>query len=250
MAVAYKTYLGSGSATSSGTTVSITTTAAIAVDDLVVVRVASDNLNATTPTFTCVDGGNTYTVQRQGAVNATAAAGVAGAILTSRATVARPIGSLITITLSGSVAHKATYAESFTGVFNTVRSTPVGATGTATAASAGASGTVNAGDLVLGMIANETRGTITGDSDTLNGSWSAQNFLRSATSGSDASCVTTAGQYKIATASGAQTYNVTAVGAEWLCQCVVLQADPAITLAVDNASHGQYGQQRQLRRSC
>ena len=56
---------------------------------------------------------------------------------------------------------------------------------------------------------------------------------RSATSGSDATCVSVAGQYKIATATGAQTYNVTAVAAEWVCQCVVLQAspDPAITQA-------------------
>ena len=56
---------------------------------------------------------------------------------------------------------------------------------------------------------------------------------QSATSGSDATCVTVAGQYKIATATGAQTYNVTAVGAEWLCQCIVLQAtpEPAITQA-------------------
>ena len=234
MAVAFKTSLGNGLATASGTTIAITTTAAIAIGDLVVVRWASDNLNATTPTATCADGGNTYTVLRQAAVNATAAAGVAGGMLASKATVARPTSSTITVTLSGSVAHRCVIAESFTGVENTTRVAAVGATGTATAASAGATAAgIVAGDLVLGHIANETRGTITGDTDTTNGSWSTQVTHRSATSGSDATCVSVAGQYKIPNAAGAQTYNVTAVGAEWVCQCVVLQAtpDPAITQA-------------------
>ena len=234
MAGAFKTTLGTGQATTSGTTIVITTTAAIDIGDLVVVRWASDNLSATTPTATCADGGNTYTVLRQAAVNATAAAGVAGGILATKATVARPSGSTITVTLSGAVAHKCAYANSFTGVENTTRVAAVGATGTATAASAGATAAgILAGDLVLGHIANETRGTITGDSDTVNGSWSTQVKHQSATSGTDSACVSVAGQYKIATAGGAQTYNVTAVGAEWVCQCVVLQAtpDPAITQA-------------------
>ena len=231
MPVAPKAALGTGLATASGTTIVITTTAAIDIGDLVVVRWASDNLNATTPTATCADGGNTYTVLRQGAVNATAAAGVAGGMLASKATVARPSGSTITVTLSGAVAHKCAIAESFTGVENTTRVAAVGATGTVAAASAGATAAgVLAGDLVLGHIANETRGTITGDSDTTNGAWSTQISHRSATSGSDATCVSVAGQHKIPTAGGAQTYNVTAVAAEWLCQCVVLQATPDPTL--------------------
>ena len=139
MPVAFKTALGTGLGTSSSTTVTITTTAAIAIGDLVVVRVATDNLNATTPTFTCADGSaNSYTIHRQGAVNATAAAGVAGAIFCRKATAARASGSTITITLSGAVAHKACFAESFTGAENTVRSAAVSATGTSTAgASAG-----------------------------------------------------------------------------------------------------------------
>ena len=202
MAVAVKASpLGTSLSTSSSTTLAIAHTG-IEIGDFIVVRIATDNLSATTPTFTCADGSaNVYTLQRQGAVNATAAAGVAGAIFTCKATVARPAGG-ITVTLSGAVAHKAGYLESFTGVENTVRSAAVGATGTATAASAGASGTVNAGDLVLGFLANETRGAITGDTDTTNGSWSAIVQQRSATSGSDATCVSVAGQYKIATASG------------------------------------------------
>jgi len=234
MPAAFKRSLGSGLSTSSGTTVTITTTGAIDVGDLVVVRVASDNLSGTTPTFTVTDGGNTYTVLRQAAgFSSTAAAGVAGGMFATKATVARPAGSTITITLSGAVAHKAAYAESFIGADNTPRAAAIGMTGTATAASAQAFAGILAGDLVLGMIANETRGTITGDSDTGGGSsWSAQVLARSATSGTDANCVTAAGQYKVPTANATITYNVTAVAADWVVMCAVLQAAPGFSAAV------------------
>ena len=224
MPAAFKTALGTGQATTSGTTIVITTTAAIDIGDLVVVRWASDNLNATTPTATCADGGNTYTMQRQGAVNATAAAGVAGGILTTKATVARPLGSTITVTLSGAVAHKCAIAVSFTAAENTVRSTAVSATGASTSANSGASGAVAVGDLVLGWVAWETRGALTGDADTGGGTWSTIITHRSATSGGDATCVSVGGQYKIPTTTTAQTFNITGASAEWVCGVLVLQA--------------------------
>lgn len=222
----FKLALGNSGNAVSGNTLAVITAGEIAIGDLVVVRWAADNLSATTPTVTITDGGNTYTVLRQAAVNATPAAGVAGGMLATKATVARPSGITITLTFSGAVTAKAAYAESFTGFGTTQRSTAVGATGTATAASAGATGTVSAGDLVLGMIANETRATasIIGDSDTLNGAWSTQAIKSNATTGTDATCVLVAGQYKLANAAGAQTYDVTAVASEWVCQCAVLQA--------------------------
>jgi hypothetical protein len=233
--VSFKTALGSNFNNTSGTSLVITTTAAIAVDDLVVVRWAADNLTATTPTATCADGGNTYSVLIQGGVNATAAAGCVGGILVTKATVARASGSSITLTLSGAVAGKAAYAESFTGALTTVRSAAVSATGTVAAAAVAASGTVNAGDLVLGTLSNETRALpTTGDTDTLNGSWSTLvKVAGGGTSGQDATSVTVAGQYKITTASGAQTYNFTAVASEWWMSTVVLQAapEPSITQA-------------------
>ena len=234
MAVAFKAAVAIGVGTSSSTTLVCTTNGAIAVDDLVVVRVATDNLSATTPTLTCTDsGGNTYVRHHGGAVNATAAAGVAGAIFATKATVAVNIGGTITITLSGAVAHKACFAQSFTGAENTVRSTAVSATGASTAAASPASGTVNAGDLVLGTVSAETRGALGADSDSLNGAWSGMTSQPSATSGSDATCVHVGGQFKIPTASGAQTYNSTIASTDWVASLIVLQAspDPAITQA-------------------
>ena len=233
MPVAFKASLGSGVATSSGTTITITTTANIDVDDLVVVRAAADNLNATTPTFTCADGGNTYTTTVQLARNATAAAGVAGAVMCTKATTAKPAGSTITVILSGAVAHKAAYAESFSGVLNTTRSTPGSLSGASTIAASPASGTVAVGDLVIGAVAYETRGNLTGDADTGGGTWSTLVQARSATSGSDATCVSAAGQYKIPNTITAQTLNISGVSADWVAFVVVLQAtpEPSITQA-------------------
>jgi hypothetical protein len=174
---AFKTALGNNFNNVSGNTLVITTTAAIAIGDLVVVRWAADNLSATTPTATCADsGGNTYTVLRQAAANATAAAGIAGGMLSSLATAAVASGGTITLTFSGAIVGKAAYAESFTNVTNTTRVAAVGssaASGTAATSGASAAGIV-AGDLVLGFSAVQSRTAATGDADTTNGSWSTK----------------------------------------------------------------------------
>lgn len=225
----FKTALGNNGNAASGTTLVITTTAPIAVNDLVVVRVACDNLTVSTPTIAVADsGGNTYTQHRYQGNNGTGAAtGVVSALLATKATAAVATGGTITVTLGTAVTAKAAYAESFRGFNNTVRSTPVGAIGSTAAHGSGASGTVNAGDLVLGLDATETRGAITGDAAAANGTWSAIVTKANAAAGTDATCVTVAGQYLIPTAAGAQTYDPSAAnGLDWATAIVVLQAAP------------------------
>lgn len=223
----FKASLGTQVATASGTTLAITTTAPIAVNDLVVVRVAADNLSATTPTFTCADSGaNTYTTHRQGAVNATAAAGVAGAIMCSKATTAIATGGTITVTLSGAVAARAAYAQSFVGFNNTLRVAAVGSSGTTAAQTSTASATVTAGDLVLGFSATETRGSVIGDSDNAGGPWSAMVTLPNATTGTDATCVTVAGQHKVSSVSTIHSYDPAGPTTEWVCGMLAMQAGP------------------------
>ena len=236
MAVAWKAVVGAVSQTGSSTTLAIPVNTGIDIGDLVVVRWASDNLSATTPTATANDGSsNVYTVLRQGAVNATAAAGVAGGILVCKAIASRPAGNNITLTLSGAVAHKTAYAETYTGVEATVRVAAVGATGTAGGiAPSGGLATISAvGDLLVGHVANETRGTISGSTNTTAGPWSTLASYRSATSGSDAVCVSVGGQYKIIDSNGPYNglnYNPSVVAAEWLVQIVCLQATPNPTV--------------------
>jgi len=222
----FKSALGNNGNASSGTSLVITTTAPIAIGDLVVVRVAADNLNATTPTITCADsGGNTYTSRAFLGVNATAAAGVVGAILSTKATVAVSTGGTITVTLSGAVTAKAAYAESFTGFDDTLRNAAVTASGT-TAASTVTSGSATAGDLVVGLVAVESRAAPTYDTDTTGGAWSTGVNKPSATSGTDSGCVETNGQYKIVNATGAQTFNHTNTATEWVAMVCIFQKTP------------------------
>jgi hypothetical protein len=238
--VAFKSALGNNANNVSGTTLVITTTNPIAIGDFVVVRVAADNTSATAPTFTCADsGGNTYTNQIAN-VNgtSTAGSGVAGAILTRVATAAVATGGTITVTLSPAAVGKAAYAEVFTGVdtdsgFGFDAASALGATTAASVATATAQA-IPVGALVLGACATETRTVPTADSDTLNGSWSAQvTRAGGGTSGQDATSVSAVGQYKIVTAAGQQTYNITTVAAEWVSLVVVFRAlpPPAITQA-------------------
>ena len=208
MVAAFKAALGSATATTSGNTLVITTTAAIALGDLVVVRVATDNLSATTPTFTAMDSGaNTYTTSVQKAQNATPNSGAACAILATRATTAMITGGTITVVLSGAVNCRAAYAESFTGVGLTVRaSNSLGQAAASTSGSGAATPAI--GDLVLGVAAVETSAAITGDPDTTGGPWSAMAAFV-ANTGTSLTSMSLAGQWKVSNAAVPSNYNVT-----------------------------------------
>lgn len=228
-AFAFKSALGSAVDTLSGNTLGIATTAAIAIGDVVVVRIAADNLSATTPTFACSDSaGNVYTTHHQLATQTTAAAGIAGGIMVAKATAAMAAGGSIIVTLSGAVAAKAAYAESFTGGSNVLTSAPVGSTATNGAMGPVVSGLVNSGDLVLGWSAYEMNATaITGDADTVNGSWSTIISLANAAGGTSSTRAQVGGQWKVANAAGAQTLGHSGATADVVGGVVVLASSGA-----------------------
>lgn len=223
----FKRVVGTGVSVTSNTTCVITTTGAIAIGDLVVVRWAADNLTAATPTGTVADsGGNAYTTHCYRGQNASAAGGVVGGIHAALATVAVAAGGTITLTLSGAVAHKSMYAESFFGYTNTLRNAAVVNSGSSVSATV-TSGSATANDLVVGAITVESRAVPTAvDTDTTGGSWSANTNTPSATSGTDTSCVQVNAQYKIATVTGAQTFNQTVTNTDWTAMVAVFQAAP------------------------
>lgn len=185
---------------------------------LVVLCVAADNssANGATNDFTTVTDtlGNTWT-KRQSPVfdNGAASAGVQGAIYTTRQNGgALTTATTITVAFGSSpvaktwtmteISASAGYAE-----FRSGGDKAAGATGTA--ATSGASGTVNVGEVVLASIFIEagTTQTCTGDSDTTNGTWSVlqYNEIGSTTSGS---CIASQAKVQTTTAS-TQTYDVT-----------------------------------------
>lgn len=228
VAVGFKAALGNAAGTTGATTLVITTTAAIAIGDLVVVRVASDNLSATTPTVAATDsGGNTYTSRAFQGVNATAAAGVVGAILATKATAAVASGGTITLTFTpNTAAHKAAYAESFIGFDNTLRVAAATASGASTAATV-TSGSATADDLVVGMVASEDRAVPSAyATDTTRGTWSTGVNKPSTTSGTATTAVEVNGQHKIVNATGTQVYANTVTNSDWAALVCVFQKAP------------------------
>lgn len=220
-----KATLGDGAVTSAGTTCTITTVAAIARGDLVVVRWAADNLSASTPTGTITDsGGNSYTSHAFRGNNATAAGGVVGGIAATKATVAVAAGGTITLTLSGSVTMKAMFALSFVGFNNTLRNAVVVASGSSTTPTV-TSGSANPGDLVIGATAIESRAVPSAyATSSTGGSWSTGFVKPSQTTGTDASQVEISGQHKIPNASGTQVYANTISTTDWASLIAIFQA--------------------------
>jgi hypothetical protein len=225
---AFRALLGNHSLTASGNSIILNISPAF-VGELVVVRLACDNLSASTPTITSVvsSPANTWTQVAFRGQNATANAGVIGAVWVSKLTADMPNGSPITFTFSANTTHRCLYAAAFTGVEATLRNAAVVDSGSGTASTV-TSGNALAGDLVIGAVAIESRTAPTYDTDTTNGSW-AGNFVKPAVaSGSDTSTVEIAGQYKIVTADGPQTFNLTNANTDWAAMVAVFQATPGV----------------------
>jgi hypothetical protein len=220
----FRRAVGNAVSTTSGNTLVITTTAPILINELLVIRVAADNLSATTPTITATMGaGDAITSQAFRGQNATGAGGIVGAILARRDTGKHyPTGTTITITFSGAIAHKAAYAEAFYGFQNVLRNAVVLASGATTAATV-TSGTPTSGDLVIGAAAIESRVAPTAyDTDTSAGSWSTGVVVPSATTGSpDTGFVEITGQSKVVNAATAQTYNLTNANTDWAAMVAI-----------------------------
>ena len=213
------TTAGTGTSTSSGTSLTVTH-GVVDVGETLVVGVVADNVtNATLPTISSITkaAGETNNWVLIGSVDsstATAGGGVRGMLYAITAKV-RWAAATQTITLSTAITAKAAVSRTFYGVTTTARGTvPSGTTGAAGVSTAGTPTATTAGtalvtgDLVLGLAVTEST-TIPGlDSDTLNGSWVGFS-AGLATSGNATTAVALRPQYKIVTAAGAQTFNPT-----------------------------------------
>lgn len=160
--------------------------------------------------------GNTWTVAPSTAVvfdNGAAAAGVQGSIWTT----AQNAGLLqtsttITVTLGTATTAKSgtlTQISSSLGTVSVRTSGAKSAGATGTAATLGASASVNVGEAILAAFFIEagTTQTCTGDGDTTNGSWTALQYAEIGSTTSGNCC---ASQAKIqTTAASTQTYDVT-----------------------------------------
>lgn len=203
--------VGTGTNTTSGTTLAVTASTNIAAGTVLLIALTFDNHASTTaPTLSLsASGGGTWTqcATTYGAgVTTTAGSGIWGAVFVTTTTSAISSGATITtVTFGSAVVKKIAQVVGYTGVTTTTRvSWSVGAlSGVSNSA-----GTLVAGDLVIGVICSENNATPGADADTLNGSWST--LAGFATTGGSANTNVAVGvQSKAITATGTQTYNGT-----------------------------------------
>lgn len=186
-----------------------------AINDMMIVCVACDNAGASgsaaNVTSITDPQGNTYD-ERIDAVfdNGAASAGIENAIYTCRITTAKIASDDVTINFNVTtaavavtiwkIAHDGSVRATYVTGAN-----PAGATtGTPTVTTS----SLTNGDTVFGHLAAESNVAVTGDADTTNGSWSTQQTA-TANTGTAATSVRTATQYKTVTATATQTYNPT-----------------------------------------
>jgi hypothetical protein len=234
------TSYGSGGNKSAATTMTIATGVVIPAGTLLVLAVCCDNVTATTPTISSITniGGSTWT-DRAGSVTqsgatATAGAGVFVYCQTLFTATSVPAGTNVIVTFNASPTAKAMEMWGFTDMQNILRNTVASAASTAGTPSIATTGTaLVAGDLVIGIAGAENNVVMTGDTDTLNGSWSTIDGV--ATTGGNAQTNTAVCmQYKVVNATGAQTYNPTGGAADSVA--IVFAIVPANILTPVNVS--------------
>lgn len=197
---------------SSATTFAVSPSSNFTAGTLVLFAVSYDNAgtNGADPYSSIADtAGNTW-VSRLDVLNDPGAANeglVVRLFETYQTAGTLTTGSTITITFSTSVTAKVGTLTQLAGSVGTPTYV-TGATGTGSSSTPSiTTGSITSGDYVFGATGQEGGGTQTGDSDTTNGSWSAQQWVVTNLTGNTNQGITTQG--KVTTGTGAQTYNTT-----------------------------------------
>ena len=228
----------SANSTASGATLSLTGVTA-AIGDWLVLACAADNagtagVSSTSASIT--DGaGNTWTRQAvtTNSPGGSVSDGTTLSIWTCPVT-ATLSSATITINFSPNTTSKAAILKKLApaaGEKPYFVSAGAGATGTASGTWAAPTVSVPQGSTIFGFVGNESAVAQTADSDTTNGSWSADQSA-SANTGSAGTSQTIAGQQKTVSATGNQTYDRTSgAGREWAANYIILAYASAGTAA-------------------
>ena len=202
------------SSTTPGTSLQFAAGTNFATADTIVVCIAADNAGiggAGSIDGVQDDAGNTYTarvLQTYDPVGASA--GQTVAIYTAPVTNPLIATDTITVDFEPTTTSKAIVVWKVVGFdFETSGVT----TGSNTATPTVTTSSVDAGHVVIAVLAAETNATVTADADTSNGVWSTQLTAVADTGTADTSA-RIASQYKLATAAGTQTYNPTVAASD------------------------------------
>jgi hypothetical protein len=235
--------VGSAQNKTSATTLAVIATKTIPANTLVNLVLGHDNhasATATTATLSNTPTAQAWTAKTaaaQSGATTTAGTGVVHRVWFVRTNAAIAAGAtLTTITFGNAIIAKSCMCV---GLQNVSTTPSTGSSTNATASTAGTPSTPTtgtapaAGDVVMAFVTTENT-SLTGDSDTLNGSWSPMYSV--STSGSTADTNITVGmQWKQVTASAVQTFNpVGALDTVASIMCQIADAAPAtpITLGV------------------
>lgn len=209
---------GTGSNNTSATTVAIVPGTSFTAGSFAVLSVAYDNSgNQGADPFVSIadNAGNTWTSR----INALNDPGAANAGLVLRVFTST-IGTLtatnvVTITFNTATVAKAWTFNEFTSDNSNNRPsylTAASVTGSSVSPTV-ISSTINAGDMIVGIVGAEATTQTSYDDDTLNGSWSVAQWGQAGTGASGVQANT---QYKLTTGTGSQTYNNTLnVSLDW-----------------------------------
>ena len=238
MTVTHLGLVGSGSATTAGTTITVTNTSGAAIPAGTLIHIVGcwDNINSVTaPAVTCsAVGGATATASHGTAVGSgvttTAGSGIwhqCWRVLTTASIAAG--ATIATLTSNQSAVKRAASARGWGAATATLRGTVATAVSTTGAPSVVTAGTaLVAGDLVVGSVSFENNAQMTRDSDTLGGAWTP--IVGGFTTGGAADAnVGTGSQAKIVTATGAQTFNPTGGVADTVACVFAVQPQPIPT---------------------
>lgn len=214
---------GNNYRTSSGSSVVVSSVTA-AVGDVLVVVIGADNngISGVSSISSVTDSAsNSYTLQSSttNSPSATAADGVTLAFYTTTLNAALNSGS-VTVNLSPNTAEVGVLVWRVVPAVNEridVSEVGAGATGTGTSHTI-TSGSVGINSVVIGGVGIESSsGTITGDSDTTNGTWSSAYQQTQ-------SNIKVSSQYKAVTATATQTFNGTNTSSDWAANYLVLRS--------------------------
>lgn len=239
MAITDLGLIGTGSSKTAATTLAVvnTTGAVILAGTLIHITGTWDNIaSVTAPTITCSTvGGGTAIANHATAIGSgvttTAGSGIWHQCFRVLTTADIAIGGTIaTLTSNQSAVARAAHAQGWSGCDTTLRgtvTTGVSTTGSPTVTTTGTA--LVAGDLVIGSVSFENSAQMTGDADTLNGTWSA--IVGTFTAGSTAATnVGTGSQGKTIVSFTAQTYNPTGGVADTVACVYSLVPSPVPTI--------------------
>lgn len=239
--------VGNATSTTSNTTLASGATVNASVGDVLLICIAAENSGtsgaARTVTITDNASGTTNVYTQRGTTgNATAGtAGDGASQFFFECPVTTALSSnTVTVTFSGNVTHKAMEIlrlQPASGQY--IRFVEVGTASNTTpntGATSHSASTVSVANThtIFCMAAVETDDTITGDSDTTNGSWSTL-VRRLADAGADAVTMSCATQYKTVNATGNQSWEATTVSARDSSRNYIVYSDD-LKLAEDSVA--------------